>query len=1293
MATNSQVINALYVLYRNGAPDKAGFDFWYNAVTTGGQTFYNISEGMYSHPTFQATYGSLSNQAFVEALYTNLLGGAGDAAGIAFWTAALDGGQSRSAMVTDFILATFSYTGTDADALNRQAFLTNKVTVAENWLVLVGDATNPSTTNPDLLPLDPAYQASIKIISGVTSDAGTRDSAVNFLTQHTDGTPVGENPIADINSASSEAIFGGGTTPGQTYTLTINPDAFTGSPNNDTFIASNDTLSAADVLNGSTGTDTLRYASSGNTANIVESGFQATSIETVQVTADVTGGFTTTFDVTGTPDVATLVNFNSSGDLIWNGMTKLVDIQLLQNSDGDTTVNYNASVTGGTETQNLTVNGNVDINNAATSKLTVNGIENFAITSTGSASKFTDIISNKLTGVTVTGDASLTTGNLNFMVNGTVDASGLTGTAAINTTIQNSNVIDVTVTGAAGNDTANFGAGFDAGDKFVGGTGTDTLVLNNNDAIALTVNGTFSDVEQLQVSTAGTGTIDMDNFAGFTKVIYDAGLGGATTVKDTGSDITVEVDVQGVAQNLTVAVKTPGAADVNSFVFDEIDKGDVIGTVTADNADTLNINVDDDTALLEGTLTMTKLSAADAETINITGDGDLTILDAATPLVGTATLDASTFTGNLNITNLDTASTGSTIKLGSGNDTIAFDAANGGKGIDTITLGAGSDIVKYTAVNQSQGVNVDVITDFTPGTDRLNFDGLGIAITYTGEANGYLAVQSALNGTIGQTLLDTTTSLLYVDVNGDKNIDNNDMVVHLQGVTDLSASDLGAGTGNTFTAKNTPFNTATAADSNEGTITTNQDDTINATYAQLNNAATVVNGLFGNDTLNVTDAVTGFLNVATYTSIEVLNLQQGTTAASTIFAMANLKVNNTSSNAATVTLAASAGQTYTGNSAIDTVTTGNDKQSISTMAGNDIINVGHGSAGNVVTVDGGLGDDTINFTAGTHMSIAGGEGNDTVAGGTFVITTTTIAGGAGTDRLNITADNAATDLDNVTGFENIVDTEAGAGTYTITAGSAFANDTTTVAFDGSAMGGILTFNATTLTRGISITGGLSADVLTGGSGNDTIVGGGGAVADNLTGNGGNDTFTVASTGAVTVAGGTGNDIVTLTGATGNLTITGVESVTGSGGIDVITVNDAILASITGGAGNDVITLTVGTGTARVVGFVTAGDSFNVDTIAADANVDILATAGADTVGITANDLVRVAGTYADAAALDSFVATVATGASNVAGYVVANVNGVTTLYRDANFDVAGGLTLIAQLEGVAYNGIAFGDIT
>jgi hypothetical protein len=87
-------------------------------------------------------------------------------------------------------------------------------------------------------------------------------------------------------------------------------------------------------------------------------------------------------------------------------------------------------------------------------------------------------------------------------------------------------------------------------------------------------------------------------------------------------------------------------------------------------------------------------------------------------------------------------------------------------------------------VTDSQGVTVDTITDFLSGTDTIDLNAVtGGTGNFIGDANGYGAVLTSLTHHAGDAVYDTSTSTLYVDVDGSGTLDNADMAidVHLVG--------------------------------------------------------------------------------------------------------------------------------------------------------------------------------------------------------------------------------------------------------------------------------------------------------------------------------------------------------------------------------------------------------------------------------------------------------------------------------------------------------------------------------
>jgi Ca2+-binding RTX toxin-like protein len=94
-------IARLYDATYDRLPDQGGLATWRNALG-GGMSLLSIAQAFTTAPEFQARYGALSNQAFVELMYQLCLNRNGDASGIQTWTDALNGGMSRGEVLMFF---------------------------------------------------------------------------------------------------------------------------------------------------------------------------------------------------------------------------------------------------------------------------------------------------------------------------------------------------------------------------------------------------------------------------------------------------------------------------------------------------------------------------------------------------------------------------------------------------------------------------------------------------------------------------------------------------------------------------------------------------------------------------------------------------------------------------------------------------------------------------------------------------------------------------------------------------------------------------------------------------------------------------------------------------------------------------------------------------------------------------------------------------------------------------------------------------------------------------------------
>jgi hypothetical protein len=1070
-----------------------------------GMTTKQIVNVYTTKPQFTSVYPTFyTNAQFANALIENVVGSSASAAAKtqakADVEAALAAGWSRGDVIYQIFTNLANKPLTDADWGNTAKLLANQVAVAQ-------------------------YYTEVKL--GNTEDLAVLKSVI-----------AGVTPTTDVSTdAAKEAVLAAaGASNGQTFTLTDGADAFKGTAGNDTFVATEATLSSADIIDGGNGTDLFRYASSG-TAAVNEAGFEIKNVETVQITSD--AWFGTTFDFTGTQGVQTIRNFNSSVSQTLTGLKTLaptieIDSVGAQNrlfSIVDTTIVYDAAATKGTaDAVQMNLSGNLNTDGSRVGTVTANGIEIFNVKSSGSASAFDGLASNTLREMNITGDANLTLAGASFFntaaVN-TVNAKDFTGNLNITLTNSGAPNIDVAVTGGKGNDRADFSAGFDKNDAFDGGEGTDTLALTNG--VAVVVNpadfGTVKNVEILEITNGGTdvgaSVLDLDNFPGVSTVYYSGltsvnGLVGATTVQDVASGFTVKVNNPN-GQNLTTTINTDGASDVLNLQVEKVaTAGENLNVVTADKFETVNLSVTDDAADVGvGQFTINQLAINNATTLNIAGDAKLTIANDGNPTTPVlTTLNAKDQSGGITLTGVDFAKSGAAITFGSGDDTFNVATANGA---DTITLGAGKDRVVYTAVAQSNK-NMDTITDFVSGTDvvdvRTLLGGIGIANStqFVGNRPTFAQAQGALIGGLTQesAVFQQDEQILWVDVNKDGTLDNNDFRVKLSGVTSLTAADLGFGVGNTInlTAAGALVNLTTK--NNADNFTTVEDDVINTKTAFL--AGSNIDAKGGNDVMNITDDLAGAnLGGVAVTSVEQVNLQQGASAPSAMF---NGPTKIVSSAATTLTLG-TGGQTYVGSAAVDTITDG---------AGND-------------TIQTGAGNDTIILNNASNDSVDAGDGNDTVNAGTFLTATDTLIGGAGNDTLS--ADDpaggfAATDFDKVSGFETInLKINSGASVITTkdTLVAAGANLAVNIVAGATAA---LTFNGAAETDG-----------------KFTFTDGGSAQNHSLTGGAGNDVFNmVLNTGALTLNGGAGDDNFLL-----GATLKSTDTINGGAGFDNLWVTD------------------------------------------------------------------------------------------------------------------------------------------
>jgi hypothetical protein len=98
----AEEVARLYDTVLGRLPDAPGLVAWKAAIEEGRATLAEVADAFTASAEFQSRYGGLGDRAFADALYRNTLDRAPDQAGLDHWTAVLEAGTSRAAVVLAF---------------------------------------------------------------------------------------------------------------------------------------------------------------------------------------------------------------------------------------------------------------------------------------------------------------------------------------------------------------------------------------------------------------------------------------------------------------------------------------------------------------------------------------------------------------------------------------------------------------------------------------------------------------------------------------------------------------------------------------------------------------------------------------------------------------------------------------------------------------------------------------------------------------------------------------------------------------------------------------------------------------------------------------------------------------------------------------------------------------------------------------------------------------------------------------------------------------------------------------
>jgi hypothetical protein len=469
-------------------------------------------------------------------------------------------------------------------------------------------------------------------------------------TVDTDGDGIGDNADEYPSDATN-------TPPGTTFELTTAANVLEGGAGDDTFTATNTTLTNADTIRGGDGdADTLNLTSAAAPAS-------AASIEGVEVINVVSTSLSgiTAFDATDT----TGATINVSIDRFGNDGTVTI-----ANVEGN-------AVVAGADVDDLTLTnvGTTSVDAGAATTLT---LSTQSATSGGRTVTITanDDITAELTSTNAAGDT--------FVINGAVEVDLVGSTIGTSDTFT---AADATIASAELATGATMTAAVAVVDV---ATAVDVAEWTVGD-IQMSVAGGF-DINNAQndssytVNLAQTAVTEIDGEAGQTGAVtintaFD--LTGVTTTIFTDTVINVSDDVSLGTVTATDTVTLTGAGDVT-----------VGNTATATTLDASG---------LTGDLTLTA-NGSIVDVLGSTGDTTYTTIAAANTFIGQGGEDDVT-TGTL------TARMAA--QMGGGDDTLTLAVTGAGTSVVTADMGAGDDTIEFGAYDDT------LIADGGDGSDTL----------------------------------------------------------------------------------------------------------------------------------------------------------------------------------------------------------------------------------------------------------------------------------------------------------------------------------------------------------------------------------------------------------------------------------------------------------------------------------------------------------------------------------------------------------------------------------------------
>ena len=1258
------MVQEFYIAYYGRPADPSGLTYWADRFDETAN-LDDVLAAFGESDEFTANFGDLTESELVNNLYQQMFGRPAEAEGLAFYTDLLESEAATLASIAKQIV--------DGASGDDVTVLANKATVTQAFTDWVED--NNATYDHDDIPAAKALLADVDETEESVTDAielipslfvldtftltnGTDVATANIFNADMVYTPDGSDRILSLQD--EDELTGTADRSDNTLNATIgNVNADEG-----TTPVVTPELNNIQIVNlewtGNTRIVDLRYADDVDTVHINKITADAAAVNVNNITTPAAN-----LRIADAASSDTDVTFNYQRGVLDGDDT--VDLELdsvLADDIAQDALGAGANIEG-FKTVNLNAVNGVEIDT-----LTVNQMESLVITGSdyldiadltatvpfgGTAPEYNRLAAGSIANPAAVGllevDAGAFTGDL------TLDITNALG--GFNNPADSGAIVHTVVTGGVGDDT--FWTGADVADTTAtnrdvldGGEGSNTLVTTAN----IENNAAISNIQSLELrQQAGAQTVDFDAFdENLTSVLMRGESPGASTftLNDLGADLaenglvlrhgitgatvpTVNVDLNdATGADDTVAVTVEN--DLNtSTVFDytiDADMDTPDGNLDSDQGVENIIINDNDTES-----NIVDLTEADEHTGTITltgGSGGLEFTITDTLIA--ATVEASAQISDLRLT---VGTEDQTINLGEGDDILTFVNLDDFSGADTITDAGGEDTIRAAFSEDVAGApsldgieKLHIVANANVTIDMSNAATVSeLAIMSDAAVNGTADISPITNEPFNIAGVDITdiitlqnTALSALNFFGDNDVDD-----------DLADSETQTQNFNGVTLDN---NSIADLDVNiNSSLDNDEDGVLIYNIGQLTaHGVTTMN-------VEVADEATGA--VTTITNIWAKDM-----ASLTLNAENDLTLGTVSGGTLNNTLTVFDASAVGGDLTADVISLGD--AAVVTLSDGDNAFSGLSSAGKLVEITAGNGDNDITGTAQSDTIITG-SGDDIIAG----------------DRGdNVIQSGAGDDIITTKDGNDTIDVGSGVNEVAI-------NDST--GLDGSQATNTVSLNNGVAHLQIDVDGIIGFEVdqcLTAGAGADLTVSytGGTMNAAAAVLNGRLAEVAIAGSDAL-FAGTANSDLVIVTNAYDRPTY----GFDGSESADTLIGEAAVVYLFNGGAGNDSFTGN------NLADSITGGEGADMIVLTKDGSA---ATGVADTINVADGESVvsgwdQVVGTAVGDTLFDLATATVAADAT---------VNGDDAGTVESH-SVTDGLITFDVDDSNPFNPVLVGDIT